>query len=162
MTRIKILDAPGVAMQWDRTRTYNIPIALTTGCFDLLHRGHVTLIEEIRSSFPGHEIWVGLNSDAAVRSLKGEGRPIHDFESRSIVMAGLMCVDQVFEINDLRVTDFIRAIKPRVWVKGGDYTLETLDQDERKAAEEAGTIIHLVPTVQGYSTTAILRKAGLA
>lgn len=158
MTAIKILDPVRVAIELDRVRGYDIPILLATGCFDILHRGHVQLLECARQSFPGHELWVGLNSDRAIRELKGEGRPIHDYESRAIVMAGLQCVDQVFEIDAIRVTHFIQVIKPRVWVKGGDYTLETLDQGERKAAEEVGTIIHFVPLLPGYSTTAILKR----
>lgn len=158
MTAIKILDAVRVAIEWDRTRKYAIPIVLATGCFDILHRGHVTMLESARQAYPGHEMWLGLNSDAAVKQLKGETRPVHDFESRAAVMAGLQCVDQVFEINNTRVDEFIRAVRPRVWVKGGDYTLETLDQGERQAAEEVGTIIHFVPLLPGYSTTAILKK----
>lgn len=142
----------------ERTRLYDAPVLLATGCFDILHRGHVELLEGARMSFPAHEIWVGLNSDNAVRVLKGETRPIHEFESRATVMAALQCVDVVFQIYDVRVAETIKLIKPRVWLKGGDYTLETLDQGERAAAEEVGTIIHFVPLLPGYSTTAILRK----
>lgn len=158
MTKIKILDAVRVAIEYDRTRKYDIPILLATGCFDILHRGHVEMLESARQSFPAHEIWVGLNSDASVRMLKGEDRPVHDFMSRAVVMAGLYCVDQVFEIDSTRVAQTIRSIRPRVWVKGSDYTLETLDQGERKAAEEVGTIIHFAPMLPGYSTTEILKR----
>lgn len=160
MTAIKILDPHRLAIELDRVRGYDIPILLATGCFDILHRGHVELLEGARQSFPGHELWVGLNSDAAVRLLKGEDRPVHDFQSRAVVMAGLRCVDCVFEIDDVRVAGAILAIKPRVWAKGGDYTMDTLDALEKNAAVEVGTIIHLVQTVPGYSTTAILKKLG--
>lgn len=160
--RCKMMNVDGLQMELGRARLYDIPIILATGCFDILHRGHVELLEGAREMFPGHELWLGLNSDAAVRSLKGEGRPVHDYESRAIVMAGLLCVDVVFEIQDVRVANAIRAIRPRVWLKGGDYTLETLDQGERNAAEEVGSMIHLVPTVQGYSTTEILKKLEVA
>jgi len=158
----KILTPETLQQELRMARMFNTPILLATGCFDILHRGHVQLLEEARDSFPGHPVWLGLNSDRAVRELKGEPRPVNDFESRAIVMAGLESVHHVFEIDDVRVADAIRLILPRVWLKGGDYTLETLDQEERKAAEEVGAKIHLVPTIQGYSTTNILKKAGLA
>jgi len=160
--RCKMLNVDSLQQELGRVRLYDIPIILATGCFDVLHRGHVELLEEARSFFPGHELWLGLNSDAAVRLLKGDGRPIHDYESRAIVMAGLLCVDAVFEIDSVRVDDAIRLIRPRAWLKGGDYTLETLDQGERRAAEDVGSLIHLVPTIQGYSSSAILKRAGLA
>ena len=160
MTAVKICMA--MQFQLDRKALYDIPVVLATGCFDVLHRGHIELLEGAQSTFPAHELWVGLNSDRAVRILKGEGRPIHDFVSRAVVMAGLQCVDCVFEIDDVRVGDAIKMASPRVWLKGGDYTLETLDQGERKAAEDVGALIHLVPTVEGYSTSNILKKAGLA
>lgn len=154
----KILTADAVQVELGKAQYYALPILLATGCFDVLHRGHVELLENARHDFPGHVVWVGLNSDEAVRKLKGEGRPIHDYESRAIVMAGLHAVDQVFEIPDVKVTYAILMVRPRVWIKGGDYTLETLDPDERIAAQSCNTTIHLVPTIAGYSTTKILSR----
>ena len=158
MTTDKILTLESLPMQLAHDHKWGMPILLATGCFDILHRGHVQLIEEARRRFTGHTVWIGINSDLAVRKLKGEHRPIHDYQSRAIVMAGLQCVDQVFEIDATRVVDTIRFIRPQVWVKGADYTLETLDQDERKAAEDVGATIAFVPLLNGYSTTSILKK----
>lgn len=158
MIKDKILNPEELEEELKRVARWGLKIALVTGCFDILHRGHVFLLEDTRMKFPGHEIWVGLNSDMAVRALKGETRPIHNFESRAMVMAALQCVDVVFEIGNVRVADAIRMVKPKLWVKGGDYTLETLNQDERKAAEEVGSMIHFVVSLQGYSTTEILKR----
>ncbi len=154
----KILDTDGLQTQLGKEKAIFQPILLATGCYDILHRGHVELLEGARLAFPGHMVWVGLNSDRAVSQLKGNGRPINCYEARAVVMAGLQCVDQVFEIDDVRVAEALRLVRPRVWVKGGDYTLEALDQGEVAAAKEAGTIIHLVPTIAGYSTTRIVSK----
>lgn len=154
----KILDADCLQTQLGRERSIMQPILLATGCFDILHRGHVELLEGAKLDFPGHMLWLGLNSDRAVRELKGNSRPINTYEARAIVMAGLQCVDQVFEIDDVRVAETLRLIRPRVWVKGGDYTMDSLDQGEVAAAKEAGTKIHLVPATEGYSTTRIVDK----
>lgn len=156
--KAKILSADEVQVEVGKAIYYAMPIVLATGCFDILHRGHVELLEGARFQFPGHAVWVGLNSDAAVRELKGDGRPVHDYESRAIVMAGLQAVDHVFEIPSVRVTGALTMIRPRVWVKGGDYTLETLDASEREAAQACKTIIHIVPTIAGYSTSKILSR----
>lgn len=134
------------------------PIILATGCFDILHRGHVEMLERAKDTNEEAELWVGLNSDEAVRKLKGPDRPIHDFYSRAIVVAALECVSRVFEIDDVRVGNAIVLIRPDVWVKGGDYTLDTLDKGEVYAANLCGTKIVLLPTIGNYSTTRILSK----
>lgn len=130
---------------------------LATGCFDILHVGHVTLLEN--ASDYG-DLYVGLNSDRAVRELKGEGRPVNPFVARAAVVAALACVTKVFEIDDVRVATTIRTLSPDFWFKGGDYTLETLDKDEVAAAKEVGCRIVLVPTIGDYSTTKMLERMG--
>lgn len=139
------------------------PIILASGVFDILHVGHIHLLEEAANypKFPG-QLWVGLNSDDAVRKLKGEDRPIHPFIERAAVIAAVYCVSKVFEIDDIRVAQAIRDVRPAAWFKGGDYTLETLDKDEVAAAREVGADIVLVPRIGDYSSTSILKKAGLA
>lgn len=132
-------------------------IVLATGCFDIIHVGHVQLLEKAATY---GELHVGLNSDVAVRKLKGPTRPIHPYESRACVVAALESVTSVFEIDDVRVAGAIRWLKPAFWIKGGDYTLETLDQDEVTAAREVGAEIVLVPTIGGYSTSKILERLG--
>lgn len=133
-------------------------IVLLTGCFDVLHRGHVELLEYAYSHWPALQLWVGLNSDTAVRSLKGETRPINDFQSRAIVIAALQYVDRVFEIDHVRVDEAIRTVCPFVWLKGGDYTIETLYEGEVKAAKQVGAFIAIRPMTQGFSTTNILKR----
>lgn len=129
---------------------------VTNGCFDLLHLGHVTYLEKARNL--GDLLLVGVNSDAAVRGLKGEGRPVNDENDRAAVLAALESVDAICIFPDVRATQFLAAAQPDIYVKGGDYTLETLDQTERRVVEQGGGKIELIPFVPGKSTTRILQK----
>ncbi len=133
-------------------------VTVATGCFDVLHVGHIRLLREAKRL--GSFLLVGINSDASVRQLKGNARPINNQEDRAEMLLSLSAVNAVFVFDDLRATRFLAESRPQVWVKGGDYTLETLDQDERKAVESAGGQILLYKTVKGYSTTATLAKQG--
>ena len=131
-------------------------LVVTNGCFDILHLGHVTYLENARNF--GDALLIGVNSDAAVRGLKGAGRPVNSEGDRSAVLAALESADGVCIFTDVRATKFITAARPDIYVKGGDYTLETLNQDERRAAESGGGKIVLVPFVPGKSTTGLLGK----
>lgn len=131
-------------------------LVVTNGCFDLLHLGHVTYLETARNL--GDMLLVGVNSDAAVRGLKGEGRPVNTEYDRAAVLAALEAVDAVCIFPDVRATNFLAAAKPDIYAKGGDYTLETLDQTERRTVESAGGKIELIPFVPGKSTTKLLQK----
>jgi D-glycero-beta-D-manno-heptose 1-phosphate adenylyltransferase len=128
----------------------------TNGCFDLLHLGHVTYLETARNL--GEFLLVGVNSDGAVRALKGEGRPVNNEHDRAAVLAALQSVDAVCIFPEVRATNFLAAAQPDIYVKGGDYTLETLDQDERGAVEGSGGTITIIPFVAGKSTTGLLKK----
>jgi rfaE bifunctional protein nucleotidyltransferase chain/domain len=132
-------------------------LVLTNGCFDLLHTGHVRYLEESRRC--GDALIVAVNSDASVRELKGPERPLNNELDRAEVLAALRCVDHVTIFSGKRVTDVIRSLRPAVYAKGGDYTLETLDAGERAALEEAGTEIRLLSLVPGRSTTSLLERA---
>ena len=99
---------------------------MTNGCFDLLHLGHVTYLETARNL--GDALLVGVNSDAAVRGLKGEGSPLNNESDRAAVIAALRAVNYVCIFPDVRATEFLAAAKPDIYVKGGDYTLDTLEQ----------------------------------
>ena len=103
---------------------------------------------------------VGLNSDASVRELKGPQRPLTPEAERAEILAALSAVDHVVIFNELRVTNLLLELRPDVYVKGGDYTLETLQQDEVAAVRSFGARVELIPVVPGVSTTAILQKAG--
>ena len=131
-------------------------LVVTNGCFDLLHVGHVTYLENARNF--GDALLIGVNSDAAVRGLKGAGRPVNSETDRAAVLAALQSVDGVCVFTDTAATKFLAAAQPDIYVKGGDYTLDTLNQDERRAVESAGGEIILVPFVPGRSTTSLLEK----
>lgn len=131
-------------------------LVLTNGCFDLLHTGHVRYLEEARSC--GDALIVAVNSDASVRELKGPERPLNNELDRAEVLAALRCVDHVTIFTGKRVTEVIRLLRPAIYAKGGDYTLETLDAGERAALEEAGAEISLLQLVAGRSTTGILER----
>ena len=131
-------------------------LVVTNGCFDILHLGHVTYLENARNY--GDVLLIGVNSDAAVRGLKGAGRPVNSETDRASVLAALQSVDGVCIFTDPAATKFLAAAQPDIYVKGGDYTLDTLNQDERRAVEAAGGKIVLVPFVPGKSTTGLLEK----
>jgi rfaE bifunctional protein nucleotidyltransferase chain/domain len=131
-------------------------LVVTNGCFDILHLGHVTYLENARNR--GAALLVGINGDEAARQLKGPGRPVNAEADRAAVLAALASVDGVCIFAEKAATKFLSAAKPDIYVKGGDYTLDTLNQDERRAVESAGGKIVIVPFVPGKSTTALLGK----
>ncbi len=139
-----------------RFRATGKKLVVTNGCFDLLHLGHVTYLETARNL--GDALLVGVNSDAAVRGLKGDGRPVNSEDDRALVLCALASVDFASIFPDVHATRFLEAAKPDIYVKGGDYTLESLNQDERRVVEAAGGRIHLIPFVPGKSTTGLLRR----
>ena len=131
-------------------------LVVTNGCFDLLHRGHVTYLQAARSQ--GEVLLVGLNSDASVGQLKGPDRPLNAEADRAAVLAALESVDAVCIFAEKTATRFIERAQPDIYVKGGDYSVETLNQEERKVVESAGGKIMVLPVVPGKSTTALLKK----
>ena len=131
-------------------------LVFTNGCFDLLHAGHVRYLQQARAL--GDALAVGLNSDSSVRELKGEGRPVNAQDDRAEVLAALGCVDYVVIFEGARATETIRAVRPHVYAKGGDYTSQTLDPGERAALEVAGARVEILPLVPGRSSTAVLER----
>ena len=131
-------------------------LVVTNGCFDLLHRGHVTYLQAARSQ--GEALLVGLNSDVSVGQLKGPDRPLNAEADRAAVLAALESVDGVCIFAEKTATRFIERAQPDIYVKGGDYTVETLNQEERRVVESAGGKIMVLPVVPGKSTTALLKK----
>jgi len=131
-------------------------LVVTNGCFDLLHLGHVTYLESARNQ--GDALLIGLNSDEAVRQLKGPTRPINTEADRAAVLAALESVDGVCIFQEKRATRFLGHAQPDLYVKGGDYTLETLDQDERHAVEKLGGKIVIMTVVPGRSTSAMMDR----
>ena len=131
-------------------------IVFTNGCFDLLHVGHVRYLQAARSL--GAALLVAVNGDAAVRALKGPTRPIKTETDRAEVLAALECVDFVTIFHSDRVTSLVKAIRPPIYVKGGDYSMESLNAEELSALREIGAAIHILPLVPGKSTTATIGK----
>jgi formyltetrahydrofolate-dependent phosphoribosylglycinamide formyltransferase len=134
-------------------------LVFTNGCFDLLHVGHVRYLRQARAL--GDALVVALNSDSSVRALKGPTRPVNTEEDRAEIMRALSFVDAVVVFSDERVTKLIHAIKPHIYTKGGDYTVETLNPEERSALEMEKVKIEILQLVAGKSTTATLERVAL-
>ena len=131
-------------------------LVFTNGCFDLLHAGHVRYLNEAREL--GDAMVVALNSDESVRELKGPTRPVNPEHDRAEVMAALRAVDAVVVFGDKRATALIETIRPHIYAKGGDYTVESLNAEERAALDAAGTDIRILPLVPGRSTTKTIQR----
>jgi len=131
-------------------------LVVTNGCFDLLHAGHVSYLETARNL--GDALLLGLNGDDSVRQLKGPDRPVNEEADRARILAALESVSAVCIFAERSANRFLAAAQPDVYVKGGDYSLETLDQNERQTVEQAGGKIVFIPFVPGKSTTALLKK----
>ena len=131
-------------------------IVFTNGVFDLLHTGHLYYLQQARAQ--GDALFIALNSDASVRALKGPTRPVQDEEQRAYALAALACVDAVVIFRAERLTAEIRALRPDVYCKAGDYTLDKLNPEERAALEAAGTRIEFMPFLPGFSTTNLIAK----
>ena len=129
-------------------------IVFTNGCFDILHVGHVRYLQAAKEL--GDRLVVGLNSDQSVRALKGIGRPVNDEADRAEVLAALAAVDHVIIFNDPRVTALVKELRPHIYAKGGDYTIDSLNPEELASLREIGAQIKLLPLVPGKSTTALL------
>jgi D-beta-D-heptose 7-phosphate kinase/D-beta-D-heptose 1-phosphate adenosyltransferase len=150
----KILDLERIKLRVAEWRASGETIVFTNGCFDLLHVGHITLLEDCRRF--GSKLVLGLNADASVGRLKGPSRPIVSQRERARVMAALGAVDAVVLFEEDTPLELIRALKPDVLVKGGDYTIATVVGQEEVIA--AGGRVEIVPTVAGFSTTNIVKK----
>jgi len=150
----KVLDLARLKQRVAEWRASGETIVFTNGCFDLLHVGHITLLEECRRF--GSKLVLGLNADASICRLKGPARPIVGERERARVMAALAAVDAVVLFGEDTPLELIRAIQPNVLVKGGDYTVETVVGHEDVIA--AGGRVEIVPTVEGFSTTSIVEK----
>lgn len=152
----RLVDVGTLAQVRDEMEAAGQRLVFTNGCFDLLHAGHVRYLRQARGL--GEALAVGLNSDRSVRELKGEGRPVNAEEDRAEVLAALGCVDYVVIFDGKRATDVLSTVRPHLYAKGGDYTPDSLDPEERAALEKAGTEIRILPLVPGRSTTSTLGR----
>lgn len=131
-------------------------LVVTNGCFDILHLGHVTYLEAARNL--GDVLLVGVNSDASVQAIKGPGRPMNPEQDRAAVLAALASVDAVCVFAEPDAMAFLERVRPDVYAKGGDYTLETIHQAERRLVERLGGTVVVLEGVPGKSTTALLEQ----
>jgi rfaE bifunctional protein nucleotidyltransferase chain/domain len=154
--KTKILSLSELSRRSDEIRQAGQRLVLTNGCFDLLHVGHVRYLKQAREL--GDFLAVAVNGDESVRSLKGAGRPLNSEADRAEVLAALECVDFVTVFSPLRATQVIKATRPAIYVKGGDYTLESLDAEEVAALKKAGAEIKTLPLVPGKSTSGLIER----
>jgi D-beta-D-heptose 7-phosphate kinase/D-beta-D-heptose 1-phosphate adenosyltransferase len=151
----KILEGSELDAQLLEWREQDLRIGFTNGCFDILHPGHVKLLTAARGTCD--RLIVGLNSDASVKRLKGESRPVQDERARSEVLAALEAVDLVVVFEEDTPLKLITQIKPGVLVKGSDYTREQVVGHE--VVEAYGGEVRLVDILPGFSTTSLVNRA---
>jgi rfaE bifunctional protein nucleotidyltransferase chain/domain len=137
-----------------RWRLNSKTIAFTNGVFDILHEGHIAVLAKA-ASFADMLI-VGINSDASVKKLKGESRPVNHQQSRALLLAALIIVDAVVIFEEGTPLELIKKIKPDVLVKGGDYTIDTIVGSKEVFAN--GGRVEIIPLEEGFSTTGIIEK----
>ncbi len=152
----KLFSLPEAVLRRERWRAEGRRVVLTNGVFDLLHTGHLYYLQKARAL--GDVLVIALNADASVRALKGPTRPVQSEEQRAYALGALACVDAVVIFREPRLTAEIRALRPDVYCKAGDYTLEKLNAEERAALQEIGTQIEFLPFLPGFSTTQLIAR----
>lgn len=152
----KLLTLDQAVVARARYRDAGKKLVLTNGVFDLLHTGHLYYLQQARSL--GDALFIALNSDASVRALKGPTRPVMNEEQRAYALAALWFVDGIVIFRQERLVPEILALRPDVYCKAGDYTLEKLNPEERAALEQVGARIEFLPFLPGFSTTNLIAK----
>jgi rfaE bifunctional protein nucleotidyltransferase chain/domain len=152
----KVVSVEELAQIAQAMRTAGKRLVVTNGCFDLLHLGHVRYLRAARAL--GDVLAIGLNGDQSVRELKGADRPINNERDRAEVLAALEDVDFVSIFPEVRATRFLNTVAPEIYVKGGDYTSDTLNAEEHAVMEKIGTEIRFIPFEPGYSTSRIIER----
>jgi len=152
----KILTLDEVAAYRAVLRKEGRTVVATNGCFDLLHVGHLRYLTEARAF--GDFLWVGLNGDESVRELKGAPRPLVPQDDRAELLAAWRVVDAVTIFPEVRATAFLRVVQPDIYVKGGDYTADSLNPEEARALRDCGARIEIVHLVPGRSTSKLVEK----
>lgn len=150
----KIYDLPALVKQVSIWRFLNKKIVFTNGCFDILHEGHIYSLSQAASF--GDILIIGVNSDASVKKLKGESRPVNNEHSRSLILASLTIADAVTIFSEDTPLELIKAIMPDVLVKGGDYKVEQIAG--AKEVMTNGGEVKIVPLLEGFSTTGLIDK----
>ncbi|CAN5267483.1 D-glycero-beta-D-manno-heptose-7-phosphate kinase [soil metagenome] len=154
LAHAKVTPLDELATHVDAWRAMGLKVGFTNGCFDILHRGHVAYLAQARSWCD--RLVVALNTDASVRRLKGEGRPVNDLDSRAVVIGGLASVDRVTSFDDPTPIALIERLRPDVLIKGADYTREGVVGGD--LVESWGGEVRLATFQDGYSTTKTIEK----
>ena len=152
----KIVPLEQLSARTAELRATGKKLVATNGCFDLLHVGHVRYLSAARAL--GDFLIVGVNGDDSTRQLKGPGRPINNENDRAEVVAALEPVDLVTVFPEVRAARFLELARPSIYVKGGDYKVDTLNESEREVLDQIGTEIRIIPFEKGYSTSSLLEK----
>lgn len=152
----KILTDSDIRSWREDLTTAGKKLVMTNGCFDLIHRGHAEYLAAARGL--GDCLLVAVNGDTSVRSLKGSDRPVTGEADRAYLLASLEAVDYVIVFAEVRVDRLLLLLKPDIYVKGGDYTIDTLDRDECAVLKDIGAEIHFIPFKDGYSTSRLLSR----
>ena len=150
----KILKREEILKTIEKLKNENKTIVFTNGCFDILHVGHVRYLKE--SAKYGDILIVGLNSDSSVKKLKGESRPINNENDRAEILSALYFVDYIVIFDENTPENLLDEIKPDIYTKGADYTIETLP--EAKTVLKNGGKVEFINLVEGKSTTNIIKK----
>ena len=150
----KIMQEAELLQQLSIWKLKDETVVFTNGCFDILHKGHIQLL--IEAAALGNHLIIGLNSDESVKRLKGNNRPINSQQDRAFLLAALEMVDAVIFFNEDTPINLIHTIRPNFLVKGGDYQLETIVGAD--FVMQSGGEVHIVSTLEGYSTTKILQQ----
>lgn len=151
-TKIMLLDA---AVSWrNQLRKKGKKLVVTNGCFDILHRGHAEYLFKSRQR--GDALMVFINADSSIKAIKGPDRPINDEQTRAFILSSLYYVDAIVVFSEPHCTDLFTAIKPDIYVKGADYNIDTINQEEKLALLAVGADIQFIELTEGYSTTKII------
>ena len=150
----RIHDRQSFARSCAACRASGQSIVFTNGCFDILHRGHLDYLS--RAASLGNILVIGVNTDASVRRLKGDSRPINNEQDRILALASLLFVDAVCLFDEDTPAEIIEEVKPDVLAKGGDYTLDRIVGAQEVLAR--GGRVEIIPFLDGYSTTSLIEK----
>ena len=153
---VKIIDWVTATRILSRTMRKDKSLVLVNGTFDWIHIGHISLLEY--ASTCGDILLVLTNSDESIKRLKGNSRPLINLPHRLKTLSSLHCVDWVAPFYTDTITYILDQLKPDVWVKGSDYSFETIDREEMHVANEVGINIKIMPKIENFSTTSLLEK----
>lgn len=148
----KVFSRDLLRQQTEIWRSQGLTVVMTNGCFDLLHAGHIATLETARSM--GNVLIVAVNSDASVKRLKGNDRPLNNENDRARVLAALSCIDAVTVFEEETAVNLLETFRPDVYVKGGDYNAENLP--ERGIVERYGGRVEFCQLLKGHSTTSLI------